>query len=92
MEDRSDSGGTGWRTAAAQGQHRRCADRSRFMVSNDDAYTLAVAIGSAFGKQPKCAACKTFGREPGLVGTIGNEVGAPPSRTDGRASSKGEGI
>lgn len=47
------------------------------------------AIGTYFGKQPKYAACKAFGRSPGVIGTIGNVVGAPPSWTDGGASLAG---
>ena len=47
------------------------------------------AIGTYFGKQPKYAACKAFGRSPGVIGTIGNVVGAPPSWTDGGASLSG---
>ncbi|WP_370677847.1 DUF3313 domain-containing protein [Pleomorphomonas sp. PLEO] len=46
-------------------------------------------IGTYFGKDPKYAACKAFGRSPGLIGTIGNEVGVPPSWTDAGASPSG---
>lgn len=47
------------------------------------------AVGSYFGKEPKYAACKAFGRNPGVVGTIGNVLGAPPSWTDSGATSLG---
>jgi len=47
------------------------------------------AIGTYFGKQPKYAACKAFGRNPGVIGTIGNVVGAPPNWSDGGASLSG---
>lgn len=45
------------------------------------------AIGSYFGKESQYAACRAFGRNPGVIGTIGNVVGAPPSWTDGGAVS-----
>lgn len=45
------------------------------------------AVGTYLGKEPKYAACKAFGRNPGVVGTIGNVVGVPPSWTDGGAAS-----
>ncbi|WP_036839385.1 DUF3313 domain-containing protein [Pleomorphomonas oryzae] len=47
------------------------------------------AVGNYFGREPKYAACKAFGRNPGVIGTIGNMVGAPPSWTDGGAVSPG---
>lgn len=47
------------------------------------------AVGTYFGKQPKYVACKAFGRNPGVVGTIGNMVGVPPSWTDGGATASG---
>lgn len=47
------------------------------------------AVGSYFGKEPKYAACKAFGRNPGVIGTLGNVVGAPPSWTDGGAAPLG---
>ncbi|MDC7787233.1 DUF3313 domain-containing protein [Rhodoplanes sp. TEM] len=39
-------------------------------------------IGHLLGKAPKYPACEAFGRPPGLVGLLGEQVGAPPSWTD----------
>ena len=50
------------------------------------------AVGTYFGKEPKYAACKAFGRNPGVIGTIGNVVGVPPSWADGGASPAGGGM
>ncbi len=47
------------------------------------------AVGSYFGKEPRYAACKTFGRNPGVIGTLGNVMGVPPSWTDGGPASGG---
>lgn len=43
-------------------------------------------IGHLLGKASKYPACEAFGKPPGLVGLIGEGIGAPPSWTDGGAT------
>ncbi|WP_454918734.1 DUF3313 domain-containing protein [Xanthobacter sediminis] len=42
-------------------------------------------INSAMGLPPKYAACERYGRYPGLVGVIGDQLGLPPEWTDSGA-------
>ncbi|MFA6140742.1 MAG: DUF3313 domain-containing protein [Hyphomicrobium sp.] len=44
-------------------------------------------VSSAIGLEPKHAACESFGRSPGLMGVVGNQIGLPPEWTDSGASS-----
>ncbi|NJO21987.1 MAG: DUF3313 domain-containing protein [Sphingomonadales bacterium] len=39
-------------------------------------------INSAMGFAPKYAACESYGRAPGVVGVLGNQIGLPPEWTD----------
>ena len=39
-------------------------------------------VNSAIGFQPKYAACEIYGRYPGLVGIVGDNLGLPPEWTD----------
>jgi hypothetical protein len=40
-------------------------------------------VSSKMGFAPKHAACESYGRSPGLVGWVGDKLGAPPEWTDG---------
>jgi hypothetical protein len=44
-------------------------------------------LTAALGASPKYPACEVFGRSPGLLGVIGESVGAPPDWTDNGAAS-----
>lgn len=48
----------------------------------------AQGIGEYFGSDPKFAACRQFGRDPGLGDTIGSAVGLPPEWTDAGAQRR----
>lgn len=39
-------------------------------------------VGEYFGAEAKYAACRRFGKDPGLGGTIGSAIGLPPEWTD----------
>lgn len=45
-------------------------------------------INSAVGLAPKYAACESFGRSPGLIGVVGNQIGLPPEWTDDGAAAR----
>ncbi|MGE0022136.1 MAG: DUF3313 domain-containing protein [Hyphomicrobium sp.] len=43
-------------------------------------------INSTMGLAPKYAACESYGRAPGLVGVVGEQLGLPPEWTDSGAT------
>ena len=45
-------------------------------------------INSSVGLAPKHAACESFGRAPGLMGVVGNQIGLPPEWTDSGAAAR----
>ena len=44
-------------------------------------------VNSAIGLAPKYAACESYGRSPGIVGVVGNQLGLPPEWTDSGAGA-----
>lgn len=65
------------------------ADFAKLLVTGTDPIAdpmpmmpTAQGIGEYFGKEPRYAACKQFGPDPGLGHTLGGVVGLPPSWTD----------
>ena len=39
-------------------------------------------VNSAIGLAPKYTACESYGRSPGILGVVGNQLGLPPEWTD----------
>lgn len=45
-------------------------------------------VNSAMGLAPKYSACERFGRSPGFMGLVGDQIGLPPEWTDSGAAAK----
>jgi hypothetical protein len=47
-------------------------------------------LRALFARAPKYPACEAFGKSPGLVGMIGEQIGLPPAWTDKGAAARSE--
>ncbi|MDC7786593.1 DUF3313 domain-containing protein [Rhodoplanes sp. TEM] len=65
------------------------ADFAKLIVTGDDPMAASAPsvpsterIGEYFGAEAKSAACRRFGKDPGLGDTLGGAIGLPPEWTD----------